>query len=183
MAKNVAVMIGSLRRESINRKLTTALEKLAKDRLQFHELHIGDLPHYNDELWDNIPDPVARFKDRLDHSDAVLSVTPEYNRSYPGVIKNAIDWGTRPYGQNSWANMPAAITGTSPGAVGTAVAQSRLRSDMLNVGCVVMSIPEAYIQWKPEFYAPDGSIEDDSTRKFLQGFVDAFIAWIDKHGR
>ena len=106
MAKNVAVMIGSLRRESINRKLTAVLEKLAGDRLQFHELHIGDLPHYNDDLWDNIPEPVARFKDRLDHSDAVLAVTPEYNRGYPGVIKNAIDWGTRPYGQNSWRGCP-----------------------------------------------------------------------------
>lgn len=182
MARTIAVMIGSLRRDSINRKLTAALEKLAGDRLQFHELHIADLPYYNDELWDDIPEAVARFKDRLGHSDAVLAVTPEYNRSYPGVIKNAIDWGTRPYGQNSWANLPAAITGTSSGAIGTAVAQTRLRGDMLNAGCIVMSQPEAYIQWKPESFTADGSVSDEATRRFLQGFLDAFIGWIDKHG-
>ena len=182
MAKTVAVMIGSLRKESINRKYTKALEKLAGDRLQFHELHIGDLPHYNDDLWDNIPEAVARFKDRLNNSDAVLAITPEYNRSYPGLIKNAIDWGTRPYGQNSWAAKPATVTGTSPGAVGTAVAQAHLRSDLISVGAVVMTMPEAYVQWKPDAYAPDGSVTDESTRNFLQGFVDSFIAWIDKHG-
>lgn len=182
MPKTVAVMIGSLRKESINRKYARVLEKLAGDRLQFHELHIGDLPHYNEELWDNLPEAVARFKDRLNNSDAVLAFTPEYNRSYPGLIKNAIDWGTRPYGQNSWAGKPTAITGTSPGAVGTAVGQARLRGDMLSVGCVVMTVPEAYLQWKPEAYAPDGSVTDDSTRAFLHGFVDSFVAWIDKHG-
>lgn len=182
MVKTVAVMIGSLRKESINRKYAKALEKLAGDRLQFHELHIGDLPYYNDDLWDDIPEAVARFKDRLNNSDAVLAITPEYNRSYPGVIKNALDWGTRPYGQNSWAGKPTAITGASPGAVGTAVGQARLRGDMLSVGSVVMTIPEAYIQWKPESYAPDGSVTDESTRAFLQGFVDAFVAWIDKQG-
>lgn len=182
MVKTVAVMIGSLRKESINRKYAKALEKLAGDRLQFHELHIGDLPHYNDDLWDNIPEPVARFKDRLNNSDAVLAVTPEYNRSYPGLIKNAIDWGTRPYGQNSWAAKPATVTGASPGSVGTAVAQAHLRSDLISVGAVVMTMPEAYIQWKPEAYGPDGSVTDELTRAFLQGFVDSFIAWIDKHG-
>ncbi len=182
MVKTVAVMIGSLRKESINRKLAKSLEKLAGDRLQFHELHIGDLPHYNDDLWDNIPDAVARFKDRLNNSDAVLAITPEYNRSYPGVIKNAIDWGTRPYGQNSWGGLPTTVTGASPGSIATAVAQAHLRSDLLTVGCIVMTQPEAYLQWKPEAYAPDGSVTDESTRLFLQGFVDNFVAWIDKHG-
>jgi chromate reductase len=182
MPKTVAVMIGSLRKESINRKYAKTLEKLAGGRLQFHELHIGDLPHYNDDLWDNIPEPVARFKDRLNNSDAVLAITPEYNRSYPGVIKNALDWGTRPYGQNSWAGKPTAINGTSPGAVGTAVGQARLRGDMLAVGSVVMTFPEAYLQWKPEIYAPDGSVTDESTRAFLQGYVDAFVSWIEKQG-
>ncbi|HRM74875.1 MAG TPA: NAD(P)H-dependent oxidoreductase, partial [Paracoccus sp. (in: a-proteobacteria)] len=98
------------------------------------------------------------------------------------VIKNALDWGTRPYGQNSWAGKPTAITGTSPGAVGTAVGQARLRGDMLAVGSVVMTFPEAYLQWKPEIYAPDGSVSDESTRAFLQGYVDAFVSWIDKQG-
>ena len=182
MAKTVAVMIGSLRKESINRKYTKALEKLAGDRLQFHELHIGDLPHYNEDLWDDMPEAVARFKDRLNNSDAVLAITPEYNRSYPGVIKNALDWATRPYGQNSWSGKPAAVTGTSPGAIGAAMAQARLKADMLAIGMVMMSHPEAYIQWKPEAYGIDGTITDESTAKFLGGFVDAFVAWIHKHG-
>ena len=98
------------------------------------------------------------------------------------MIKNAIDWGTRPYGQNSWSAKPTTVTGTSPGAVGTAVGQAHLRSDLLSVGCVVMTQPEAYLQWKPEAYGADGSVTDESTRAFLQGFVDSFIAWIDKHG-
>lgn len=182
MAKSVALIIGSLRKESINRKLGKALEKLAEGQLSFHELHIGDLPHYNEELWDHLPDPVARLKDRVEHSDAVLAITPEYNRSYPGVIKNALDWASRPYGANSWAAKPAAITGTSPGAIGAAVAQARLKADMLNFGMIVMAQPEAYIQWKPEAVAVDGSISDESLRKFLTGYIDAFVAFIDKHG-
>lgn len=182
MAKSVALIIGSLRKDSINRKLGKALEKLAEGRLSFHELHIGDLPHYNEELSDNLPDPVARLKDRVEHSDAVLAITPEYNRSYPGVIKNAFDWASRPYGANSWAAKPAAVTGTSPGAIGAAVAQARLKSDMLNLGMIVMAQPEAYIQWKPDAVAADGSISDESLRKFLGGFVTAFEEFIAKHG-
>ena len=182
MAKSVALIIGSLRKDSINRKLGKALEKLAEGRLSFNELHIGDLPHYNEELWDNLPDPVARLKDRVEHSDAVLAITPEYNRSYPGVIKNAFDWASRPYGANSWAAKPAAVTGTSPGAIGAAVAQARLKSDMLNLGMIVMAQPEAYIQWKPDAVAADGSISDESLRKFLGGFVTAFEEFIAKHG-
>lgn len=182
MAKSVALIIGSLRKDSINRKLGKALEKLAEGRLSFQELHIGDLPHYNEELWDNLPDPVARLKDRMENVDAVLAITPEYNRSYPGVIKNALDWGTRPYGNNSWANKPVAVTGTSPGAIGAAVGQSRLKGDMLNVGMILMAQPEAYIQWKPEAFAADGSVSDESLRKFLTGYIDAFAAFIEKHG-
>ena len=113
MVKSVAVMVGSLRKDSLNHKLMKALQKLAEGRLQFHLLHIGDLPHYNDDLWADPPESVLRLKDRIEHSDAVLAITPEYNRSYPGVIKNAIDWATRPYGQNSWKGKPAAVTGTT----------------------------------------------------------------------
>lgn len=182
MPKSVALIIGSLRKDSINRKLAKALEKLAEGRLSFHELHIGDLPHYNEELWANLPEPVARLKDRIEHSDAVLAVTPEYNRSYPGVIKNALDWASRPYGDNSWSGKPAAVTGASPGAIGAAVAQAHLKSDMLNLNMVMMHQPEAYIQWKPEAFAADGTISDESLRKFLGAYVDAFVAFIEKHG-
>lgn len=182
MAKTVAVITGSLRKDSLNHKLTQVLQKLAGDRLEFHPLHIGDLPHYNEELWADPPVSVLRLKDRIEHSDAVLAITPEYNRSYPGVIKNALDWATRPYGENSWSGKPAAVTGTSPGAIGAAVGQLRLKADMLAVGMVMMSAPEAYLQWKPEAYAADGTVTDESTAKFLGGFVDAFVAWIEKHG-
>ncbi|WP_347268858.1 NAD(P)H-dependent oxidoreductase [Paracoccus sp. (in: a-proteobacteria)] len=182
MVKTVAVITGSLRRESINVRLTQALQKLAEGRLQFHALHVGDLPHYNEDLWADPPESVLRMKDRVEHSDAVLAVTPEYNRSYPGMIKNALDWGTRPIGENSWRGKPAAVIGASAGQISTAVGQSRLKSDMLHVGMVVMSLPEAYIQWHPEAYGRDGSVLDDKTAIFLGGFVDAFVAWIEKHG-
>ncbi|WP_199261734.1 NADPH-dependent FMN reductase [Paracoccus binzhouensis] len=182
MVKSVAVIVGSLRKDSLNRKLMQALQKLAEGRLEFHLLHVGDLPHYNEDLWAEPPVSVLRLKDRIEHSDAVLAITPEYNRGYPGVIKNALDWATRPYGENSWKGKPAAVTGTSPGAIGAAVGQIRLRADMLGVGMVVMSAPEAYIQWKPEAYAADGSVTDETTAKFLQGFIDAFADWIEKHG-
>lgn len=182
MARTVAVIVGSLRKESLNLKLMHALQKLAGDRLEFHPLHIGDLPHYNEELWAEPPVPVLRLKDRIEHSDAVLAITPEYNRSYPGVIKNALDWATRPYGENSWAGKPAAVIGTSPGVIGTAVGQARLKSDLLTVGTVLMSQPEAYIQWKPEAHAADGSVIDEATAKFLGAWVDAFVAWIESHG-
>lgn len=182
MTKNVAVIIGSLRKDSLNRRLAKALEKLAEDKLTFHELHVGDLPFYNEDLWANLPDPVARLKDRVEHSDAVLALTPEYNRTYPGVIKNAFDWGSRPYGANSWSGKPAGVIGTSPGAIGAAVAQGHLRNDMLNMNMIVMHQPEAYIQWKDDAYAADGSVSDDKTRAFLQSYLDAFTAWIDRVG-
>lgn len=180
MTKNVAVIIGSLRKDSLNRRLAGVLEKLAGDKLKFHELHVGDLPHYNEELWDNLPDSVARLKDRVEFSDAILAVTPEYNRSYPGMIKNALDWGSRPYGANSWSGKPAAVIGTSPGAIGAAVAQCRLRADMLLLNMVMMDQPEAYVQWKDSAYAIDGTVTDPGTRDFLNSYIDAFVAWIDR---
>lgn len=182
MVKTVAVITGSLRKDSINQKLTRALQKLAEGRLQFHPLHIGDLPHYNEDLWAAPPESVLRMKDRIENSDAVLAVTPEYNRSYPGIIKNALDWGTRPVGENSWRGKPAAVTGTSAGLISSALAQARLKNDMLHVGMVMMSMPEAYIQWHPEAYAIDGSVQDEKTAKFLNGYIDAFAKWIDRHG-
>lgn len=181
MTKTVALIIGSLRKDSINRKLAKALEKLAEGKLTFVEVNIGALPHYNEELWDNPPAAVTEMKATLATADAVLVVTPEYNRSYPGVIKNALDWGSRPYGQSSWPGKAAAVTGASPGAIGTAVGQAHLKLDLLVQDTIVMAHPEAYIQWKPEAYGPDGSVTDEGTRKFLQSYVDAFAAFIDKH--
>ena len=129
-----------------------------------------------------MPAAVTALKTAVAGADAVLAVTPEYNRSFPGVIKNALDWGSRPYGKNSWSGKPAAVTGASPGAIGAAIAQSHLKSELLNQNMLVMHQPEAYIQFKPEAFAKDGSVTDDGLRKFLQSYVDAFADFIEKHG-
>jgi chromate reductase, NAD(P)H dehydrogenase (quinone) len=135
MAKvKVAVIVGSNRRDSINRKLAQALAKLGEGRLAFHFVAIEDLPLYSQDLEGELPSSVVRFKSEIAAADALLFVTPEHNRSIPAVLKNAIDWGARPYGQNSWSGKPAAITGTSPGALGTAVAQLHLRQVLGTLG-------------------------------------------------
>jgi chromate reductase, NAD(P)H dehydrogenase (quinone) len=137
MAKvKVAVIVGSNRRDSINRKLAQALAGLGEDRLAFHFVSIEELPLYNQDLEGELPQSVVRFKSEIAAADAVLFVTPEHNRSIPAVLKNAIDWGARPYGQNSWSGKPAAITGTSPGALGTAVAQLHLRQVLGTLGAL-----------------------------------------------
>lgn len=181
MTFKVAVLVGSLRQDSINQKLSHVLEKLAEGKLSFDFLSIGDLPFYNEDLWNDPPAAVLKMKEQVTNADAVLVIAPEYNRSYPGLVKNAFDWGSRPYGKSCWSGKPAAITGTSGGAIGTAVGQAHLRLDVLNLATVVMHAPEAYLQWKPEVYGDDYSINDEGTRKFLQGFVDSFTKWIEKH--
>lgn len=182
MTKTVALIIGSLRKESINRRLARALQGLAQGKLTFHEVNIGALPHYNEDLWEHAPAAVTALKQAVASADAVLVVTPEYNRSFPGVIKNALDWASRPYGQNSWSGKPAAVTGTSGGAIASAVAQSHLKSELLNQNMVVMHQPEAYVQWKEDAFAEDGTITDENIRKFLQAYVDAFAGFVEKHG-
>jgi len=174
MAKfKVAVIIGSNRRESVNRRLGHALTKLGADKFAFSFIQIDDLPLYNQDLEAELPKSVARFKSEVAAADGLLFVTPEHNRSIPTVLKNAIDWGARPYGQNSWNGKPAAITGTSPGAIGTAIAQQHLRQVLGDLGVLVMG-GEAYVSFKPGLIDADGAIADESTRKFLQGFVDQF---------
>jgi chromate reductase, NAD(P)H dehydrogenase (quinone) len=185
MAKfKVAVIIGSNRRESVNRRLGHALTKLGADKFAFSFIQIDDLPLYNQDLEAELPKSVARFKSEVAAADGLLFVTPEHNRSIPTVLKNAIDWGARPYGQNSWNHKPAAITGTSPGAIGTAIAQQHLRQVLGNLGVLVMG-GEAYVSFKPGLIDADGGIADESTRKFLQGFVDQFATlvarFVDPH--
>jgi len=180
MAKfKVAVIIGSNRRESVNRRLGHALTKLGADKFAFSFIQIDDLPLYNQDLEGELPNTVGRFKSEIAVADGLLFVTPEHNRSIPTVLKNAIDWGARPYGQNSWNGKPAAITGTSPGAVGTAIAQQHLRQVLGDLGVLVMG-GEAYISFKPGLIDADGAVADDSTRKFLQGFVDQFATLVDR---
>ena len=176
----VAVIVGSLRRDSINRKLAKALAKLGQSKFRFNFIEIGDLPIYNEDLWQDPPASVLRMKSEVDAADAVLFVTPEYNRSITPALKNAIDWGTRPWGKNSWAGKPASIVGTSPGAVGTAGAQTHLRSIAVILDVILMGQPEVYFVNKPGLIDDNDDITDDTTREFLEGYLARFEGWIDQ---
>ncbi len=178
MAKKVAVVVGSLKKESINLKLAKALAKLAEGKLELNILKVDDIPLFNEELEASLPAPVARFKSEIEAADAVLFVTPEYNRSMPGVLKNLIDWGSRPYGKGSFGGKPAGIVGTSPGAIGTAAAQQDLRKLLTIFNMRIMGQPEIYLQTTPDLFAADSSVTNDKTKAFLQGYVDKFAAFI-----
>lgn len=169
----IAVIVGSNRRDSINRKLAQALVRLGAGQFDASFARIDDLPMYNQDHESNLPPEVVRFKNELVRADGVLIVTPEHDRSIPAVLKNAIDWGTRPWGKNSWTGKPAFITGTSPGAIGSALAQQHLRSVMTGLGMILLG-GEAYVTFKPNLIDEHGAIGDDSTRKFLADFVDRF---------
>ncbi len=175
----IAILVGSLRKESINATYAKALEKLGADQFTFDVVDM-DLPLYNNDLWDNPPAKVLALKAAIKAADGVLIVTPEYNRSVPAVTKNAVDWASRPYGENTWAGKAVAITGASPGSQGTAVAQAQLRSTMTVLGTYVLGEPEVYISFKPDVYAADGTVLNEGTAKFLKGFLDRFAALIDK---
>ena len=174
----VAVIVGSLRRESINLAFAQALAKLAEGQLALNIVSLAEVPLYNEDLWANPPEGVLRLKREVEAADAVLFVTPEYNRSVPAVTKNAIDWGTRPAGQNVWAGKPAAIVGTSPGAIGTAVAQSHLRAVLVGCGMQLLGQPEVYFQTKQGLIGADSTVTDDQTRAFLAAFVAKFAAHV-----
>ena len=176
----VAVFVGSLRRESLNLKLAKALAKLGQAKFKFKFVELGDLPLYNQDLETKLPASVVRMKDEIATADAVLFVTPEYNRSVPGVLKNAIDWGTRPWGQNSWTGKPGSIVGTSPGNVGTAAGQAHLRSVMTVLDVILLGQPEVYFVSKPGLIDDNDNIADEATRDFLQGYLTRFDAWIDQ---
>ncbi|HML07762.1 MAG TPA: NADPH-dependent FMN reductase [Xanthobacteraceae bacterium] len=173
----LAVIVGSNRRDSINRKLAVALGALAEGRFDVSFVRIDDLPIFNQDFESEPAAEVVRFKNEITGADGILIVTPEHNRSIPAVLKNAIDWGTRPWGQNSWAGKPVMVTGTSPGAMSTALGQQHLRSILVALGTLVMG-GEAYINFKPGLIDEAGRIADDSTRKFLQGFLDQFATLV-----
>ena len=177
----IAVIVGSTRRDSINRRLAQALAKLGEDKLEFTFVEIGDLPLYSQDLEADLPAAVSRMKAQLEAADGILIVTPEHSRSIPAALKNAIDWAARPWGKSSWPGKVAAVIGTSPGAIGTAVAQSHLRNVLGSIlGLLVMG-GEHYVTFKPELIAADGSVADESTRKFLSGFVAQFAALAGRH--
>ena len=176
----VAIVVGSLREESINRKLATAIVKLAPSEFAFRQLEIRDLPFFNQDNEANPEESVIRFKREIAAADGLLFVTPEYNRSIPGVLKNAIDIGSRPYGKSAWAGKPAAVIGVSPGATGTALAQQHLRNILAYLDVPTLGQPEAFIQAKDGLFDASGEIGADS-RKFLQGWMDRYVSWVKKH--
>jgi len=167
----VGYFVGSLAKGSINRLLSKALVRLAPDELELVEIPIKDLPLYSYDYDADYP-PVARaFKQAIADVDGVLFVTPEYNRSIPGALKNAIDWASRPWGKNSFARKPSGIIGTSPGSIGTAVAQQQLRGVMCFCNSPLMNTMEAYIQFRPDMITADGTVNNDSTAEFLGNFL------------
>ena len=174
----VAVLVGSIRPNSTNLQFARAIEKLAAGKLQFEYLDIGALPHYDDALWDNPPAAVVKLKQQIADADGVLFVTPEFNRSIPGVLKNAIDWPSRPFGKGVWYDKPGAIVGATGGAIGTAVAQAHLRSIVTVIGVALMGRPEVYQQLKPGLIDENFGITDERNRKFLADWVDDFVTWI-----
>ena len=174
----VGYFVGSLSVNSINRTLSKALLRLAPSNLEFTEIRIDNLPLYNHDLDDDYPVEARVLKDSIAAVDAVLFVTPEYNRAIPGGLKNAIDWASRPWGKNSFAHKPSAVIGTSPGKIGTAVAQQNLRSVLSFLDSPQMNYPEAYIQFSPGLFGDDGDISDETTEQFLRDFMDAFEVFI-----
>lgn len=174
----VGYFVGSLAKNSINRQLAQALIRLAPPELQFVEIPIKDLPLYSPDYDADYP-PVARaFKQAIADVDALLFVTPEYNRSIPGGLKNAIDWASRPWGHNSFTRKPSAVIGASPGSIGTAVAQQSLRSVLGFCNSPQMNAPEAYIQFKPGLITEDGQVTNEGTAEFLQKYVNELHAFI-----
>jgi chromate reductase len=178
--RKVAVFVGSLREGSFNRQLARALERLGEDRLEFDPVQIGQLPLYNQDFDGEYPAEGVALKAQIRAADAVLFVTPEYNRSVPVVLKNAIDLASRPYGDSAFAGLPAAVIGASVGAIGTAMVQQHLRNILSYLDMAVMPQPEAYIHFKDGLVDADGRITRQDTREFLEDFVDRFVAWIDR---
>jgi len=177
---SIAVVVGSLRRDSFNRKLATALTKLAPAEFSFNQLQIGDLPLYNQDDDASQAESVKRLKGEIKTARGLLFVTAEYNRSIPGVLKNAIDHASRPYGANVWAGKPAGVLGVSIGAIGTAVAQQHLRSVLAYLDVPTLGQPEVFIQAKEGLFDASGDIGADS-KKFLQDWMDRYVAWVKKH--
>jgi chromate reductase len=180
MAKtyNVAVFVGSLRRESVNRKVANALIELAPASLKLGFVEIGALPLYNQDEDANPPAPWVAFRAQVKAADAVLFVTPEYNRSVPAALKNALDVGSRPYGQSAWNGKPGAVVSAAPGAIGGFGANHHLRQSLVFLNVPAMQQPEAYIGGADKLFGPDGKVTNPATREFLQKFTQAFADWV-----
>jgi len=182
MTKKIAVFVGSLRKESFNRKMAKVLIALAPESLKIEIIEIGGLPLYDQDYDDEGKPPAAwtEFRKRVKSFDGVLFVTPEYNRSVPGVLKNAIDVGSRPYGQSVWAGKPGAVMSVSPGTIGGFGANHHLRQSLVFLDVPAMQQPEAYIGSAAQLFDADGHVTNETTREFLVKFLDAFAAWVIK---
>lgn len=178
----IAVIVGSLRRDSLNRKLATALARLAPKEFSFKQLEIGDLPLYNQDDDSKPAETVKRLKKEILAARGLLFVTPEYNRSIPGVLKNALDHASRPYGDSAWAGKPAGVIGASVGAAGTAMAQQHLRNILAYLDVPTLGQPEAFVHAKEGLFDASGNIGADS-KAFLQKWIDRYAAWIMAHAR
>jgi len=176
----IAVVVGSLRKESFNRRLANAIVKLAPPDFLFHQVQIGDLPLYNQDDDAGPADSVKRLKREINDSQGLLFVTAEYNRSIPGVLKNAIDHASRPYGQSAWAGKPAGVIGVSVGATGTALAQQHLRNVLSYLAVPALGQPEIFLQAKEGLFDEAGDI-GPASRKFLQSWMDRYVDWVKKH--
>ena len=177
---HIAVIVGSLRRDSLNRKLANALALLAPADFSFAQLQIGDLPLYNQDDDANPAIPVQRLKTEIAAAQGLLFVTAEYNRSIPGVLKNAIDHASRPYGQSAWAGKPAGVIGASVGAIGAALAQQHLRNILAYLDVPTLGQPEAFIHAKEGFFDAGGKV-GESSKVFLQSWMDRYVAWVRRH--
>lgn len=176
----IAIIVGSLRKDSINLKLGKALAKLGQEKFEAKFLSI-DLPLFNQDLEADFPEVVTKLKNEILSADGVLFVTPEYNRSVPGPLKNALDWCSRPYGKNAFAGKPVAICGASVGAIGTACSQNSLKHVLIYLDTILMGQPELYLHFTENLIDNDGNINNDKTTQFLQKFVSAFDAWIARN--
>lgn len=180
---DVAVVVGSLRRESLNRKFAQILIGLAPQPLRMQIVEIGDLPLYNIDLEESPPPPWTSFRERMARAQAVLFVTPEFNRSVPGALKNAIDVGSRPYGSSIWSGKPAAIVSVSPGAIGGFGANHHLRQSLVFLDMPTLQQPEAYISGADKLLDSHGALANEGTRNFLAKYLQTFAAWIARQTR
>ena len=179
--RRVAVIVGSLRRDSLNRKMAKALIAMAPASLELEIVEIGALPHYNQDDDANPPPPSVAFKEKIAAADGVLFVTPEYNRSVPGVLKNAIDVGSRPYGKSAWSGKPGAVLSVSPGAIGGFGANHHLRQSLVFLNVPAMPQPEAYVGGAGDLFDEAGGLKKPETVKFMEKFLGAFAAWIERN--
>jgi chromate reductase len=176
----IAVIVGSLRRDSFNRKLAIALTRMGPSDFTFKQVTIGELPLYNQDDDAQQAESVKYFKSEIAAAHGLLFVTPEYNRSIPGVLKNALDHASRPYGKSAWAGKPAGVVGVSIGAIGTAMAQQHLRNVLAYLDVPTLGQPEAFVHTKDDLFDADGSIGATS-KQFLQGWMDRYVAWVKQH--